>query len=1314
MNGTSPAADLVLDTPSSINSLPKSNTQDLPRTSIFHWTAAGGVQKILGSARFLARFGVPSCLQLSPSYMLVGLSLGAVACFNYHQKLVHVFDHREPSGPETDPRTAVLCIGVSSDGRLAAAGCVDGRTFIWEFPGPGLSSPQTVPPHHVLHPPSRGLPIPLIQSVAFVGNSHDIVTSDLARTVIFHHVFSKFFQVHYTSEQVHQSGDTIRGGDKTRDGLKIRPGSGSTANLDNTGQNLHRYSTAQDVFQGPSRTLGQTLVQNPRLRSPSTHLGSGQDKNQILDCLLLPVGTSTQITDQIGLVGVITYNSLTVLSIRSLNNSGSTFPKVHIRVARPKDAVVTASSPGLLAWYPCIQGTTTAKLAYSWANVVSMLEVDFSGLPANYMQILSGLKDKDRGVPVLPHRNIARFWFPETLAIQAIKWLNSEILCVVVHDTNQGCEELCFFHCPNLTLVARDRFPFQELASSLPGHAQNQLQIFRHRPVVLAAHSAIYTGKVLKWADHLVSLLTEKLFAEAFERAYYYYSSEETGRQLLYGLPHTLRERQLVVEPFLVNIMREAAVGLAPDAFLHDHGLSPGGSPEIVGIGGFLRVVSEITANRGGVLDADLLEVIELVYEKASDKAAFFETLSDYIVSRKITNLSPGIFKLLVQYSVENGHGERLTDIICLLDVSTLNIDMTLKLCRSHGLWECSAYIWNSVFHDYLTPLWELQTDVGQPNHNDHDPNLVYSYMAYILSGRRFPTDEFLDPELEVLGREIICGLLFSTQANERGPPVELEESPFPYLFFFLKKNSFEMLATLNEFLENPVLNTEAAKTLSRQYIVDAVLDTFHVHRDSLGATDFVQLAVFVGRNYPKYNQFIRISDTVVHEAVGWLLRGSGPSSDHHLDRELALECLLPFHFAADEGYFLEQMKQAKFFHAAFRVYVQTHRYSLALDMWMQWQGQAGPLEVEFSAVGELLRNAFGKGLAAEQARVLSILGLHCRYFFGHFSQLMAELGHKHCAKIHLLALDCDPVDAYRYLQGLCEEDLQAKPLAHAYIRLACSYEPGRVSELVDKHKATLGADHELMGELHKNKQHEAVALVFAQDGQYEQALGELVAGIAEDGARNGETTGPENDRRNETAVDRMVTQAIAICVRHPQHWRYLMKTLGTCTPNVDQAMYRCFRAMIDSDGPAKGRFNDVLAQMMEQAQVSNVRATLQDILTSFYFESEINVICLAKISDQIRKALDTHRVHVLRGWLVLSTSCASCAKAVWGADMPSTYLDDNEMALQERAGSRARGELPDLSAYLQCQLMFFRCGHIYHERCLRGLGERKCVLCTA
>lgn len=1277
--------------------------------NMVRWSEIKQVSKLINSPDFVAEFGNSLYVDLSPMYIAVGTDRGAVIGFNYHQEVVFVLVLHHQDGTSFQGDCAVTSMAFSADSTFFAAGYMDGKLAVWDLNaqnstqgGYAVKSPYgTILPVSLENRFARnhqghlaGVPV---NSVQFVGDlQHHFVSSDVSGLVFFHHGFRKFLKKYYVSQKL--------------------------------------------------------LGQNDSNQTDST-------KNfTIKDCQILPLGTSPQITDHIGLLAVMSSNILAIVSVRSLNNSSSVNPITHFKISKSKHVKVDNEPvSGCLSWYPCLQnsnGVKNAKLAYAWNNVLTILELDNNGISLNIMQVISELKDKDKAIPKLPIYKTARWQTHDPHdQILSLNWLNSEILTALVKSRKTTETKLYFFYYSSqdgkhlFVEVGVDDLDSQQITwntletksrerdQSLKFYNyKNSLRIFRHTLMILVnSHSLsqknILTGKVFKWADRLMDFLDHKNFLDALLKANEYYCSDNFGHLVLSGLPHTAKERHDIVRPFLIQIMTEAVV---PIFTLEDEQSDPENTLTL-----YLHIITMLTKENGGLVSSELLEILESIYENFAQKEEFFRVLEHFIISKKIRNLSPTLFKHLVEYYAHTGEGDSLTEIICILDTQTLNIDQTLQLCDLHGLRECSVYIWNQLLHDYMTPYVRLIEDLELPRYDNEQKLLVYSYMSYVLTGRQFPSDEFMNATDAEQSRKDICGLLFSIGSitwPKSSTNILLPESldaVFPYLFHFLKFNTFETLVTLNEFFEHPCLNSDIPGELNRQYIIDALLDNFQINESSFSETDCVHLSIFIARNYPKYFQFIRLLETVLQTTFERLCNNKDP--DLHSDCELALESLLPFYNVENDNYLLEQIKAAKFYDVLFEIYRSEGKFANALEVWLQKQRDLELTidhERSFAVLASIIEATFKpeSGNSLEKNQLVRFIGDHFDELISRNTDDMVVLANSHNKDLHLLALKCkDHSVAYQYLSVLFSRydyhDVGNSriELVTRYLELLAEFSPEDIlltnlNRFVDTIVRNADQKQRLEAYFSENNYITALSVLLKQEGRFTEALDKLTTAIQH-----------EVDAYEATSIaktESYIGVALSVCDEAHEDeglWKLLVEKLVKMTVDatpemvavLNQGIYQCFRS-ITNQNPTSNQdsFTSIFNDILEVATIANVRAILQEILTSYFFDSEMHKITVNKINQGIYKYMYQIKMDTLQGWLFKSQNCTSCGKPICGKNVLAAHMLAWENRERDRVFLTNRFDPKD---YREAEIVLFKCSHGYHSQCLANLGGLdKCVICTS
>lgn len=1089
---------------------------------------------------------------------------------------------------------AVSAMAFSSDSHFLGVGHANGAIALWD-----LSS--TNEPHFVVFPislenrftrNSQGHVLgTAVNSISFIDDLHNkLVTSDESGLVFFHVGVHKFLNTYFTTQKLLGVND---------------------ANINDGG------------------------------------------KYHILDCKLLPLGTSHQITDHLGLLAVMTANVLVITTVLSLNNSHTLHPKLQLKVGRPRDHVPTS---GCMSWFPCMEGDSS-KLAYAWDNRVVVLDMHNEKFP-DLVKMFSDLKDKDKALPRFPVEAIASY--KAEGPVVSIEWVSHNLL--VIGITGMKMVAL-YLEKSKLVEVGSDTLPPVDTSpSSHPSY--NRIRFLKNRFVVLGS-AGLQIGRFVTWADQLLQYLAAEDYPSALTAVTDYYTSTYDGFVVLAGLPEDMARRQATVKPYLLRIMKECVGPLFTQTFNHE-----------VYLGQYVQMMTLLSQD-------EIADLLELVFEVVDDKRAYFDAVEPYFLLGAIKRVPPQVLKALVECYTKWDKGERLTEIVCVLDTATLDIDLTLTLCDKYQLWDCSVYIWNYVLHDYRTVLLDSIAL--------HNPK-VYAYMAYILTGRQYPTDRFIEDE--AFARESVLEVVFADSSHA-------STSIFPNLHFLLHRDSFQMLSTMNEFFENPCLNDQPK--INRQYIIEALLDIFDLN--DFDDNDHVQLAIFLARNYPKYPQFIRLSESVMQDVIDRLTGNQDEALGY--DCELALQSILPYYDGDDEHLIVEKLRAAKFYDVLINIYRSEGKYDQVLQVWLEKHRTAADLQIDTLAA--VMERAFSSS-AAEQLNVVEVLRANFTRFLAiDLAGFFAKID-RYCPSLHREVLRAGDLEQLEYLRLVFAHECHDPELATTFVRLLCMYDKPAVAAFVRGHLVDL-KDRSALKELFvREKAVESLMLVYVDEKEFEEGL-DAMLGVMPD--------------------EECFANALVLCEKAPQDaseglsqqerlWlRLVDRLMASASPHINEA----FRWMIDTklnhgDGDIALRERLMLAILGEflqhsthnasAATLANVRNIFHEVFVLFAYESEILRQSRSLINSAIYKDLMQVRTSHLEGWDIRHKACAACGKTMWGPDVVAAHLE----AWEAREFVLLYGNSPKSS--FSCELIFFKCTHGYHSKCLVGNYQHKrCILCV-
>ena len=925
---------------------------------------------------------------------------------------------------------------------------------------------------------------------------------------------------------------------------------------------------------------------------------------------MLPMGSSHQITDGMGVVAVITRDVLSIYSTTSLNDPALSLLKTQYKIGVKNSRINTA-----LSWFPCVKtlnGISNAKLAYSWDNVVGILEMNNKVFPLNFVQVVNDAKDKDKFVPKLPFIKTAK----QTLEGNAtdIKWIQSDMVCVFTHDKMSTF----YYNGATLELIGEDLvLDHQQLNSA-------------KRCFVLLDNQKLILGRQLSWADILLEKISNSNYLEALDIADEYYNTNSIGKLAAVGLPADKTKRSTLVRPYLIEIMRESISHLQatkPSKYLEK----------------YLIIVAYVEYSN--ILE-DLLSVVD-------NDEIFFQALEPFVLSESIMALPPTVLKRLVEHYASNG--DLLTEILCTLDIKSLDIDLTILLCKQHDLRECLIYIWNYLLGDYETPLLDF---IEEFRHleltNSENAFKAYTYISFILTGRQYPTDKFIVTNEPT---RAICDILFSSGSIIRNGEVvhALDDGTiFPYLYTFLKTNSFHMLSTMNEFFESSFLNDDTRFT--RQFLVEALLDLYETNEFS--EYDGCQLAIFIARNYPKYPQFIRLAESTLDGVIDKLCLKKDP--EIALDCELALQSLTSVYLPEDD-HFIERLEMGGFYNVLVKLYISEQKYASALELLMLKDVNEEGFILGLQAI---VADAFTKSRDPnERTNLVRILKANFVKLVGLDVDEVFPLIHKYAPHLHREILNVanddgdDDVLKYRYWSKLFTEDHGSEELLYEYIRLSIIFEKGSISAIVGKFKDMIIGDEKVLTLLRDHDMTDSQAIVLAQQHKFEDAVQvimdrlklvkdlackcecesyvNLACTICEDPATYQATTDDEMTL-NEKLWLKLITSLVDLAnvATEPPIHEFFNSCIHDCFRKISD--YKVFNSRNEQS------FSAIFTKFLQNyssdgenasvAKLSNIRRILQEVFISYSYEGEILEILLRMLNDAVYKNMLIVRQIKLKG----------------------------------------------------------------------------------
>ena len=437
-------------------------------------------------------------------------------------------------------------------------------------------------------------------------------------------------------------------------------------------------------------------------------------------------------------------------------------------------------------------------------------------------------------------------------------------------------------------------------------------------------------GTLLTWADRILSSVENGDFLSAIELTRSYYLGTAPGNKN--GLPSDPLELKKVVG----EKMRELMVASTRYAFSEDR-MTDGthSSPDGRGVDRtslFENLVA--TCARACIALGDLeflFEDLFQAYDDAGIVPIYLEQFETFVLEHDVRTVDPRIAQRLIGLHAANGRPDYAERVIWHIDPSCLDIDQVVQLCQTHNLYDALIYVYTRAMRDYVAPVGEMLGLIRKvmqlrrspaPDETALEPLVVnaykvYPYLADVLSGLTYPSEEPLDADEATEAKRDLYAFLFHGRSCTwpRGDGGKLiltaeedggVEPTYPYCRLLLRFDAEAFLHALDLAFEDTYFIDEASGSTSRLVIVKILLEilasssssTFSSSSSSFSSSSgglppavrtFVH--IFVARNVPKYPQSIQMAPSVLHGILVGLTTDADWSTRE--DRQLAAEYLL-------------------------------------------------------------------------------------------------------------------------------------------------------------------------------------------------------------------------------------------------------------------------------------------------------------------------------------------------------------------------------------------------------------------------------------
>ncbi|XP_037445372.1 uncharacterized protein LOC119314796 isoform X2 [Triticum dicoccoides] len=371
-------------------------------------------------------------------------------------------------------------------------------------------------------------------------------------------------------------------------------------------------------------------------------------------------------------------------------------------------------------------------------------------------------------------------WKLDSAAV-GVAWLNDQMLAVL---NLKG--QLCLFSKDGSelrrTIFILDGFVFDDSIlyhthfsnrfGNPERHFNNSVAV-RGATVYILGPSFLTVSRLLPWKERIEALKMAGDWMGALDMAMKLYDGHTQG---VVDLPRTVDSIRGAIMPYLVELLL-SYIGYVFEYIsiaLSNHTGKGGAADGLIDADrSLLTQREEQYARVGGVAVEFCVHIgrndilFDTVFSKfvaAQSGGIFLEVLEPYILKDMLGSLPPEIMQALVEHYSGKGWLQRVEQCILHMDISSLDFNQVVRLCREHGLYGALIYLFNQGLNDFRTPLEELLSVIQNATRKDATSTCyrMLVYLKYCFQGLAFPPGHGRIPraQLHAVRKELLRFML--------------------------------------------------------------------------------------------------------------------------------------------------------------------------------------------------------------------------------------------------------------------------------------------------------------------------------------------------------------------------------------------------------------------------------------------------------------------------------------------------------------------------------------------------------------------------
>ncbi|EDO17343.1 hypothetical protein Kpol_1062p53 [Vanderwaltozyma polyspora DSM 70294] len=738
--------------------------------------------------------------------------------------------------------------------------------------------------------------------------------------------------------------------------------------------------------------------------------------------------------------------------------------------------------------------------------------------------------------------------------------------------------------------------------------------------------------------------------------------------------------------------------------------------------------------------------------QKGGDISVFYDVIIENLNNGTLKSLPASVFQSVLQYYAKEGRKEQMKNLIIILDPSTLDVDLAVRICNEFKLTDTLIYIWNVIFQDYVSPFISFISSISQlhnktsifPYMNEDEYKKVFEYIKSIIRGIQYSSNEAVPSKNMLRSKLELNYILFNAtliewpygSSEKLHTLINFEDEPvYPYFNLLLRYDCAGFLDVLSVFFqEDELLNedrfelyhNEHQMWVSRQYIVDIIIDILKDTRDHLQK---YYLAIFLSKNIPSYPQFIKVSNTFLELISDTIVNSI--TDELHDELEISLESLLTIYVPPNLNNFISEIKALNFNRILYKMFTKTHQFVELLNLLISSKN----IEYEYGNNWvKIMLNILEKteNNSLERARLIPFLSEK-------FDVLVEKMGVETSVEIfgkfdNLLHLNVKLLQnentQLQYLEKLFDGHVSVEyippELRKQLLYLSCKLKNTKELILwIQNLEVSTTELHEMLHYVENVKDHEIIAALQKKLKNHIEVVNEMIKCIriwfSED-----KNTPDDLSYYIETAV---LSASSCSGPEKDLCWSQLIVCLmvlygklptnstkrDLCNKSLQHLFINLAMTETSKSSENINEFCHILTSVLENQDVIFIKAKivrdlLEDIFNSYKLEKEISKVVAQILEVSSFEIMHQYKDKLEEGWVLKEYVCEICGKFICGSNI------NNSIYLCWEGNRKQDVTIEDKEPVHKESLIVFHCGHGFHRQCLQNLGQKsknyQCLSC--